>query len=56
MTRAWGAAFSDQLYTLVEVPPAQAPWGTSFILHWIFLLDISVWAAALMIWRKERRV
>lgn len=52
----WGAPFDNRLHTLVEVPAAQAHWVLSFLLHWTFLLELGVWALALYLWRKGRRI
>lgn len=51
----WGAPFSDRLVALVEVPPTRSHWVASFVLHWTFLLELAVWLAALMLWRREAR-
>ncbi|MCB4457260.1 metal-dependent hydrolase [Leisingera sp. McT4-56] len=50
----WAAPFDSGLYTLVEVPAAQAHWVLSFLLHWTFLLELGVWALALYLWRTGR--
>ncbi|UWQ81859.1 metal-dependent hydrolase (plasmid) [Leisingera sp. S132] len=52
----WGAPFNDRLYTLVEVPASQPHWVLSFLLHWTFLLELGIWASALYLWRKGRRI
>ena len=51
----WAAPFDTTLYSLVTVPPVQAHWIASFILHWTFLAELAIWGAAFMLWRKGRR-
>lgn len=50
----WAAPFDTKLYSLVSVPPTQAHWIASFILHWTFLLELVIWGVAFMLWRKGR--
>ena len=46
----WAAPVSDHLYALVTVPPTKSHWVASFILHWTFLAELTVWGAALYLW------
>jgi len=50
----WAAPFEDHLYSMVTVPPTQAHWVASFVLHWTFLLEIAVWVIAVLLWCKRR--
>lgn len=43
----WAWPFSDRLFSLVTVPPHQANWVLSFVLHWTFALELGLWAVAL---------
>jgi len=52
----WAAPFNDHLYALVTVPPTQAHWILSFVLHWTFLFEVAVWIAAVLLWRKRRQI
>lgn len=51
----WAAPFDTALYSLVIVPPTQAHWIASFLLHWTFLLELAIWGTAFMLWQKGRR-
>lgn len=51
----WGAPFSGRLYELVTVPARYGHWVTNFILHWTFLLELAIWAAALWLWLTRKR-
>ncbi len=52
----WAAPFSDQLFSLVEVPATRSHWVWSFIFHWTFAAELVIWAAAIWLWLRERRV
>lgn len=43
----WAWPFSDHLFALVTIPPHQAHWVLSFVLHWTFGLELALWAVAL---------
>jgi inner membrane protein len=49
----WGAPLSDRLFEMVTVPAAHGHWITSFVLHWTFLAELAVWAAATLLWLKR---
>lgn len=51
----WAAPFNRHLYTMVTVPARYDHWVTSFLLHWTFLLELAVWATAVIFWCKETR-
>lgn len=52
----WLWPMSEQLYYLVEVPATQAHWLLSFIIHWSFLAELTVWAvAATLLLRRVSR-
>ena len=51
---AWNWPLSDHLYVLFEIPPRQANWVMSFILHWTFLAEIAIWLAAFLVWCRAR--
>lgn len=46
----WRAPFSDDLVELVTVPARYGHWVTSFVLHWTFLAELAIWAAAIALW------
>lgn len=50
----WAAPFSDQLFTLVTVPATQHHWILSFLLHWTFVLELLIWSAAFLLWKRGR--
>ena len=52
----WGAPVSDHLYELVTVPATYDHWVISFVLHWTFLAELAIWAAAVALWFQRKRV
>ena len=51
---AWAWPLRTDLYALVTVPPTRSNWVLSFIFHWTFAAEITIWGAALLIWwRRE---
>ena len=48
----WAAPFSDQLYSLLIVPPDHGHWIASFLLHWSFALELAIWVWAFVLWRR----
>jgi hypothetical protein len=50
----WLWPLDDTLYALVEVPPTRSHWVLSFLTHWTMLAELSVWGAALLLWRGTR--
>ncbi|WP_421704106.1 metal-dependent hydrolase [Aliiroseovarius sp.] len=51
---AWAWPVSNHLTTLVAVPATQSHWLLSFILHWSFLPELAIWAAALFLFFKRK--
>jgi len=51
----WGAPFSDRLHELVTVPARNGHWVTNFVLHWTFLAELAIWAAAITLWLTRPR-
>jgi hypothetical protein len=51
----WGAPFDGSLLTLVTVPATQSHYILSFIVHWTFLLELSIWAAFAAARRRAAR-
>ncbi|NJM84197.1 MAG: metal-dependent hydrolase [Tabrizicola sp.] len=49
----WGAPISDHLFEMVTVPAAHGHWILSFMLHWTFLLELLIWAAAAFLWFRR---
>lgn len=47
----WLAPVVDQPFSLFTVPALYQPWWLNFILHWSFGLELTVVAAALLMWR-----
>ena len=52
---AWGRPFTGHLFTLVGVPATQSHWLLNFVLHWTFLLELVIWALAVLVFMKGRR-
>lgn len=50
----WLWPFDTTLYVLVEVPATQNHWVLSFILHWTFLAELAIWAAAIYLWIRRK--
>lgn len=50
----WGAPVSTRLMSFFDVPPTYDFWLWSFIFHWSFLVEIAIWLAALLLWRRAR--
>lgn len=52
---AWGWPVSHATYPLIVVPATQDWWVMSFVLHWTFLIEITLCAiAAAILWRNRR--
>lgn len=51
----WLHPLSGTRFNLVEVPARFEPWYLNFILHWTFAAEIAICAAALWVWRTQRR-
>ncbi|PST22026.1 metal-dependent hydrolase [Mesorhizobium plurifarium] len=51
----WFHPFAETRFNLVEVPARFEPWYLNFILHWTFAAEIAICAAALWVWRLQRR-
>lgn len=49
----WFAPFIDKSYPLVVIPAAFKPWWLSFILHWTFVIELSICILALFIYRQR---
>lgn len=51
----WFAPFSFHEFEFVRVPATHANWVMSFMLHWTFLLEISICLSALALFLMRRR-
>jgi inner membrane protein len=49
----WLWPWSDHLFALVTVPATQSHWVLSFILHWSFLLELTITATAAAVWLRR---
>jgi len=47
----WFAPLSDRSFSIATVPAVHQPWWLNFLLHWSFLLELSLVAAAVVVWR-----
>lgn len=52
---AWLAPYSGDFYHLAKVEPGFKPWWLNFILHWSFLLEVAIVAAAVVLFIKRRK-
>jgi hypothetical protein len=50
----WLAPFDKSLFSLFIVPAKYSAWWFNFLLHWSVLLEVSVVAGGLYLWRKSR--
>ena len=51
----WFWPFSDQLFTLVNVPAVYSNWVVSFLLHWTILIEICIIGIAAVLFVRARR-
>ena len=52
---AWGWPFTDHLFEFVTVPATHANWIVSFLTHWTFAFELSIWLlAGLLYVRRDR--
>jgi inner membrane protein len=51
----WYYPFDDTLVYFIIIPATQPHWLLSFILHWTFTLELSIWALALVCWMRHWR-
>ncbi len=49
----WRWPASNELYYLVTVPARHGHWILNFVLHWVFALEVMIWALALWLWRRS---
>jgi inner membrane protein len=49
----WLAPFDDRLFALVTVPATHDHWIISFILHWTFLAELTIWALAAILFLRR---
>ena len=49
---AWHWPFSQQFTSLVTVPSTHDWWVWNFVLHWVFALEIMIWAVAIWMWSR----
>ena len=47
----WLAPIDDRAFSMAAVPAVYHPWWLNFILHWSFLLELGLVAAAVLVWR-----
>ncbi len=52
---SWLYPLTARAVSLVSVPPAQAHWLLSFVLHWSFGLELAIAVAALVVLIRPRR-
>jgi inner membrane protein len=50
----WFAPFSDWKLELIEIPASQSHWILSFLVHWTFLLELSLCTLALFLYVRKR--
>lgn len=53
---AWLSPFSSRLFYVMELQPRYGWWVWNFVLHWSFLLEVLVCAAAGLVFLKRRRL
>lgn len=50
----WAWPFSNYMTTFVIIPATQSNWVLSFLLHWTFLAELSIWIVAIVILLRRR--
>jgi inner membrane protein len=50
----WLMPFSPQAFEMVVVPATYQNWIWSFVLHWTFLLEISIWVLSIALFSRNR--
>jgi hypothetical protein len=51
----WLAPFVDQSFSLFTITRSYAPWWLNFLLHWSFLLETALLAAAVVVYVRGRQ-
>ncbi len=51
---AWGWPLWDNAQPIVFVPATQGWWVMSFLIHWTFLIELTICAAAAAVWVHHR--
>lgn len=51
----WAWPFSDKLYSLVEVTARHDHWIKNFVLHWVFIVELTIVLTALVLLFTRRK-
>lgn len=51
----WLAPVIDKAYALFHIEALHQPWWLNFLLHWSFLLELSICLVALLVFLKSKR-
>lgn len=51
----WHWPISDTLFQMIDVPATRSHFILSFIFHWTFLLELAIWATALILFTASHR-
>ena len=49
----WHWPWSDQMTVLITIPARYDNWLFNFVFHWVFFLEIAIWAAASALWFRQ---
>lgn len=49
----WLAPLQGTPFSFATVPALYQPWWLNFLLHWSFLLELTLMACAVMVWRRR---
>ena len=49
----WRWPWSDQFTHLVTIPARWDNWVLNFVLHWVFALELVIWALAIVLYRRR---
>ena len=52
----WLMPFMEGRIELVAVPANYSHWIISFLLHWTFALELTIWLAAILAYMRARKV
>ena len=51
----WFAPFYNEPFSMFEVPAVYKPWWLNFLLHWSFVLEISLYYWAYVLWKSQQK-
>lgn len=49
----WHWPWSTQFTHFVDIPARFDNWVFNFVLHWVFTLELAIWATAFWMWKRR---